>query len=298
MPTEIQDNPQQRTGCLKTLAIIFITMIVTVAITFWVLTRFIFPGQFTPVELSENEQVVLDQKLDLFSGWQLSSTGSESPGETLQPEKYSEQDADRRISLSERELNAMLANNTDLAERLAIDLSRDLASGKILIPLDPDFPLFGGTTLKLTAGLELAYSNSRPVVILKGVSIMGVPVPNAWLGGIKNVDLVSEFGNAGFWKAFADGVEMVKVEDGELVIELKSSNHKLILSWHERVARPLPGPGTSAQTGKSAPTGPCLNQAGFQGTAQENRMSCAQSGLPYPKGGLYRSRNCLLLRSC
>jgi hypothetical protein len=217
----IQDTQQNRSGCLKTLAIILLTMIVSVTLTFWVLTRFIFPGQFTPVELSQNEQVVLDQKLDLFSGWGQPAADAESDDAGVQPEKYSEQSADRRISLSERELNAMLANNTDLAQRLAIDLSSNLASGMLLIPLDPDFPIMGGKTLKLTAGLELAYRNSRPIVILKGVSVMGVPVPNAWLGGLKNVDLISEFGDAGFWKAFADGVEMVTVEDGQLVIELK-----------------------------------------------------------------------------
>ena len=218
---DIQDNQQNRSGCLKTLAIILLTMIVSVTLTFWVLTRFIFPSQFTPVELSQNEQVVLDQKLDLFSGWGQPAADAESDDAGVQPEKYSEQSADRRISLSERELNAMLANNTDLAQRLAIDLSSNLASGMLLIPLDPDFPIMGGKTLKLTAGLELAYRNSRPIVILKGVSVMGVPVPNAWLGGLKNVDLISEFGDAGFWKAFADGVEMVTVEDGQLVIELK-----------------------------------------------------------------------------
>ena len=218
---DIQDDQQNRSGCLKTLAIILLTMIVSVTLTFWVLTRFIFPSQFTPVELSQNEQVVLDQKLDLFSGWGQPAADAESDDAGVQPEKYSEQSADRRISLSERELNAMLANNTDLAQRLTIDLSRNLASGMLLIPLDPDFPIMGGKTLKLTAGLELAYRNSRPIVILKGVSVMGVPVPNAWLGGLKNVDLISEFGDAGFWKAFADGVEMVTVEDGQLVIELK-----------------------------------------------------------------------------
>jgi len=41
------------------------------------------------------------------------------------------------------------------------------------------------------------------------------------LGGVKNVDLVSEFGDGGFWKAFADGVAFVRVEDSQLVIRLK-----------------------------------------------------------------------------
>jgi len=60
------------------------------------------------------------------------------------------------------------------------------------------------------------------VVVLKGISLMGVPVPNAWLGGIKNIDLVQEFGgNQGAWKSFADGVETIQVEEGQLYIKLK-----------------------------------------------------------------------------
>ncbi|MCZ6565923.1 MAG: arginine N-succinyltransferase, partial [Gammaproteobacteria bacterium] len=67
-----------------------------------------------------------------------------------------------------------------------------------------------------------SFSNDRPVVILKGVSIMGVPIPNAWLGNLKNVDLVNEFGfDSGFWETFAAGVEYVKVQDEMLHIKLK-----------------------------------------------------------------------------
>ncbi len=217
-------NPEtERTsgGCLKITVIVLLTAAISIGVTFWVLTKFVFPQQFTPIELSEKEQSSLDKKLLAFQGWASQITPESESSDALQPEKYSESDEKRSIELSERELNGMLANNTDLAQRLAIDLSNDLASAKLLIPLDPDFPIMGGKTLKIAAGLELAYTNQRPVVILKGVSVMGVPVPAAWLGGIKNVDLVSEFGDAGFWKAFAEGVDLVKVEDSKLVIKLK-----------------------------------------------------------------------------
>ena len=54
------------------------------------------------------------------------------------------------------------------------------------------------------------------------MSIWGVPIPNAWLGGIKNVDLVQEFGyEAGFWQGFAAGVDDLQVEEGMLKIRLK-----------------------------------------------------------------------------
>lgn len=209
-------------GYLKTTGIILFTIAASVGITIWVLTQYIFPKQFTPVELSEKEQIQLEKKLTVFQGWGNSANALATTDDgPEQLEKYSEDNADRTIEFSERELNAMLANNTDLAQRLFIDLSDNLASGKLLIPLDPDFPIMGGKTLKLSASMELAYANGRPIIVLKGVSVMGVPVPNAWLGGLKNVDLVNEFGDAGFWKAFSEGVELVKVEEGHFKIKLK-----------------------------------------------------------------------------
>lgn len=142
--------------------------------------------------------------------------------EILEPEAYSEVGADRSISLSERELNALLAKNTDLARKLAIDLSENLMSAKLLVPVDEDFPILGGQILKVRAGVELAYYENRPIVVLKGVSIMGVPIPNAWLGGLKNIDLVEYYGTeSGFWKAFADGVDSIRIEDGGLTMVLK-----------------------------------------------------------------------------
>ena len=140
----------------------------------------------------------------------------------LTPEPYRESNADREIRLTERELNGLLAKNTDLAKKLAIDLSDDLASAKLLIPLDPELPFFGGKTLKVSAGMELRYSNQRPVAILKGVSIWGVPIPNEWLGGIKNIDLFREFGmDQGLWNTIAAGVADIHIENGNLTVRLK-----------------------------------------------------------------------------
>ena len=86
----------------------------------------------------------------------------------------------------------------------------------------PVFPLLGGQVIKVRAGVEFAYGDGGPAAVLRGISIMGVPLPNAWLGGIKNIDLVGEFGRQdGFWKSFAEGVEHIRVADGQLHIKLK-----------------------------------------------------------------------------
>lgn len=214
---------ERKFGCLSVFGIVLLTILVSVGLTIWAMNYYLFQKEFKPVTLNEKEENVLEKKLNgigIFGA--VKKENSQQEAEILIPEAYSEEGADRSIHFTEKELNALLAKNTDLANKLAIDLADNLASGKLLVPLDPDFPIMGGKTLKVSAGLELAYENARPIVILKGVSVMGVPIPNAWLGGIKNVDLIKEFGGEeGFWKAFADGVENIHVQEGRLFVQLK-----------------------------------------------------------------------------
>ncbi len=216
----------RRFGCLQVTVFIVLAMVVAAAVTFWVVRTYVFPSEFKPVALSDAEARVLDTKLQRLDSFEAAGVSAERVppvrSDDLRPERYSEAGASREIRFSERELNALLAKNTDLARKLAVDLSENLISAKLLVPVDPDFPILGGQILKVRAGLELAYAAGRPVVVLKGISVMGVPIPNAWLGGIKNIDLVREFGaDEGFWKAFAAGVELIRVEEGGLQIKLK-----------------------------------------------------------------------------
>ncbi len=218
-------EPGKRFSWLQLLAIVLVAMLVTIGITLWLVKVYLFPAEFTPVTLSSQEQQTLSKKLerlDPATASPGSATRSKPADDDMTPEPYSEEGASREVRFSERELNALLASNTDLARKVAVDLSDDLVSAKILVPLDPDFPVFGGKTLRVRTGVEFAYQDGRPIVKLKGVSLMGVPLPNAWLGGLKNIDLVQEFGNdEGFWKAFSDGVDAVQVEEGNLMIKLK-----------------------------------------------------------------------------
>lgn len=225
------DSMQKRgLGGLQVLAIVVLTMLVTVGITYWVLSTYIFAKEFKTVTLSPAEEQVLEDKLqvlglDLETAPDTAAAAGSADFDrqgNLKPKRYSEEGSRRDVSFSERELNALLANNTDLARKLAIRLSDDLVSARMLMPVDADFPILGGKILRASAGVEMAYREGRPVVIIKGVSIWGVPVPNAWLGNVKNIDLVGEFGaDQGFWKSFADGVQDIRVEDGLLRVQLK-----------------------------------------------------------------------------
>jgi hypothetical protein len=230
MTNEAETGASSRDGFSgrQVLGLLALVIVLTTGATWWFVRTFVYARDFTPVELSQDERRELGAKLRVLGV---------NPAEVLPrpkeadefdaegrlvPEKYAEDPGKRDVQLSERELNAMVASNPEFARRFAIDLSDRLASAKLLIPVDPDMPVLGGKTLRLTAGLELDYRQERPVVILRGVSVMGVPIPNAWLGGLKNVDLVGEFGgDPGFWKSFSDGVERIEIRDGELRVKLK-----------------------------------------------------------------------------
>jgi hypothetical protein len=226
-------EPSSNRSLLKTVLLVVAIAAITSVLTVWLTTRYLFPKEFTPVTLDAREEKALDAKIDRLDPIRPSRPPSRDPAAgksdkgrqptgTLAPEPYSEKGARREVAFTERELNALLATNTDLARKLAIDLSENLASAKLLVPLDPDMPFFGGKTLKLSAGLELRFAEGLPVVALKGISLWGVPIPNAWLGGIKNIDLVKQFGGqGGFWHTFAAGVEDIRVEEGRLTVRLR-----------------------------------------------------------------------------
>ncbi|MFT6257626.1 MAG: hypothetical protein ACJAT8_002166 [Cellvibrionaceae bacterium] len=219
----------------KLLLIIAATMLVTAGLTFFTIRTYIFPSPLTPVSLNAKEEQQLDQKLTRL-GWQVEprSAVTASSGDSrttdnvsadsdeLTPEAYREFDADRQVIFSEKEVNSMIGRNPDFAQRVAIDFSDNLASAKMLIPIPDDFPIMAGEILRVNTGLDIHLdANRRPVVALVGVSLMGVPIPNAWLGNMKNVNLVGEFGDRGFWNAFADGVDDIQIRDGELSIKLR-----------------------------------------------------------------------------
>lgn len=213
-----------RSRILQITAVVFIA---TVVLTAWWVKHNIYASQYVPITLRFGEQKVLQAKLarlersarvDRFSV-QKESDVIPAP---LEPEPYSEEGAQREISLTEKELNALIANNPEVAGRVAIDLSQDLVSIKLVVSMNEEIPVLGGKTLRLSLGLILGYADERPVVALKGVSLGGIPLPSAWLGNLKQKNLVDEFSTeGGFWHLFAAGVQDIKVKEKHIYVQLK-----------------------------------------------------------------------------
>lgn len=224
---ETSPEKESRPGCLRILGIAsVVALIIILVVAGWVKYN-IYASKLTPTELNAKEQKVLKSKLSLLME---SAQKDRSPGsldshtsaEALKPEPYSEVGAKREISLTEKELNWMIADEPEVARKVAIDLSEDLVSVKLVIPMDEDILILGGKTLRLNLGLILSYENSKPVVAIKGVSIGGIPMPNAWLGYMKERNLVEEFGTeTGFWKLFSEGINNLAVKEGHILISLK-----------------------------------------------------------------------------
>lgn len=219
---------QKRYGWLSIVGVLVSVILVTALLTAWWVKHNIYASKFTPTQLTGKEQQILDGKLARLEEAAHKHTAvqktakNHEPHAPLKPEPYTEEGAVREISLTEKEVNALIAKEPDMARRVAVDLSEDLVSVKVVMPMDQEIPVLGGKTLRLNLGVGLHYDKGKPTVALKGVSLGGIPLPNAWLGNLKHKNLVDEFGTEdGFWKLFAEGIDDIQVKEGHIRIKLK-----------------------------------------------------------------------------
>jgi len=215
------DNSQQvpsknKIGCLHVLLVVIVLLLAAILFSLWWLKRNAYASEFVPVELNHNEQMILEAKLNAVDP----STGVFSA--PTPPEAYSEEDEHRKIVFSQEELNAVLAKDPELSKRVKFHLGDQMVSLEFLTPMDPAFPVLGGKTFKFNMGLILSYTNNKPVVAVRGISLGGIPMPAFWWGNVKNKNLVEEFGTeGGFWDLFSKGVEYLEVKDGAFILHLK-----------------------------------------------------------------------------
>ena len=225
-------KPQRQFGCGQVLIIILLTALVSAGGMFWWAKRYLFAKELAPVALSVEETQQLDQKLQLLEEAAMGRDFPAAPveGQVLETadqdsnaEAYSEMSANREIELSEREVNALIAkNDPDAAKHFAVDLSKDLVSLKVIVPVDEDALIMGGKTIRIKMGVGARYDAGKLQLVLRGISLGGIPMPSAWLGDLKGKDFIQEFGeNGGFWKQFSDGIEHLEVQDGRIKVKLR-----------------------------------------------------------------------------
>ncbi len=188
-------------GCLI-LILLLLAGLVGAAVAVWWVQR-----PMKPVELSEPEWQVVQEKLQ-------PAEEEVRPDDTYVP-------GVRHIVITERELNGLLERETGMGDRVRFALDRGAINAYVALPVPEDFPLLGGVTVRARGRFAVDARESEPAVArLEDVSVFGISLPSAWLGGIKGRDLIGETLGTGDG-GLIPGIREFTVMPGEMRIELE-----------------------------------------------------------------------------
>lgn len=154
---------------------------------YWWFKRHLDARALEPVRLAEAEARAFEAKLQTLAaaGESVATPGSQ-PGSATADE--------RTLQISGREINAFLAER-GLGENIRVELARDLLHIAMIVPIPADsgLPLLAGANLRLRFSLDAACDpQAGPRFAIRDVRLGGVPLPDAWLGGIKGLNWVDQ----------------------------------------------------------------------------------------------------------
>ena len=85
-----------------------------------------------------------------------------------------------------------------------------------------DFPIGGGRMFRARGRFRISLGNGgKPYAILDDVTVFGISLPKAWLGGIKGENLLGEAMTGNNQSPVLNGIKSLRVEPGVLVLELE-----------------------------------------------------------------------------
>ncbi len=204
-------------GCGGLLVLVLLVF-ATVAGTIWWIQR-----PIRPVVLSPQEKSVVEKKIqELETGTvPLGMPGADSAAteKTAAADPGGYVPGEKVLRLTEREINGLLNLNTDLGEKVRLEFARDAVNAYLAIPIPEDFPIGAGTVFRMRGRFKVSIGNGgQPYAILEDVTIFGLSLPKAWLGGIKGENLLGEALGEG---PRLQGIKSLKVEPGALVLEVE-----------------------------------------------------------------------------
>jgi hypothetical protein len=126
------------------------------------------------------------------------------------------------IKLSDREINGLLNANTDLGKTVRIEFARDAVNAYVVVPIPQDFPVCGGKMFRARGRFALSLGNGgQPYAILEDVTVFGLSLPKAWLGGIKGENLLGKATGERNGAPVLRGIKSLRLEPGALVLEVE-----------------------------------------------------------------------------
>ncbi len=189
-------TPPMKSRLVKGLIVLAVIALVLGGVWWW------HNRPIQPVVLTAQEKVEVEAKVEAI----------QKPAEP----KYEK--GGKEIILTERELNGLLNEKTTLGKTVSFQLATNAIHARVETDLDPDLPILGGRHLKARARFLVSEVPGKAAFVLDDLTVWGVSLPNAWLGGLKGHDLLGEVlgGNGGK----VAGVEEFKIESGKLIIRL------------------------------------------------------------------------------
>lgn len=206
-------------GC-GALLLLVLMLAATVAVTIWWIQR-----PIRPVVLSPQEKIAVDGKIKELEGGtiplgtQPPTAEKASPIATPTPDPRTYVPGSKTLKLTEREINGLLNLNTELGDKVRLEFATDAINAYMAIPVPQDFPIAAGTTIRMRGRFKVSIGGEgKPFAVLEDVTIFGLSLPKAWLGGIKGENLLGE---ALGGQPVVHGIKSLKVEPGALVIEVE-----------------------------------------------------------------------------
>ena len=192
-----------------------LVIIAAVAITLWWVQR-----PIKPVVLSAKEKAVVEEKLRAVEDTNVPpGTISQRPARSPQSTYVPGQKVSRH---TQREVNGLLNANTDLGNAVRLEFDRDAVNAYLAVPIPPDFPIFGGRMFRARGRFLLSLGNAgKPYAILQDVTVLGLSLPKAWLGGLKGENLLGDAIGQKNGSPVLRGVKSLRVEPGALVLEVE-----------------------------------------------------------------------------
>jgi hypothetical protein len=216
-------------GC-GTLIALLLVIVATVVITLWWIQR-----PIKPVVLSAQEKATVEEKLQRIGGGNvppshhLQTQGGAPPPTTTtaaadanlgQGQPYTP--GSKVFRLTEREINGLLNANTDLGKSVRLEFARDAVNAYVAVPIPKDFPVCGGTTFRARGRFRVSLGqDATPYAILDDVTVFGLSLPKAWLGGLKGENLIGEAVGERNGKPVLRGIKSLRIEPGALVLEVE-----------------------------------------------------------------------------
>ncbi|MBX7207647.1 MAG: hypothetical protein K1X78_05025 [Verrucomicrobiaceae bacterium] len=212
-------SPRPGSSWGKKLLIVLLVLLaccgITAAATAWWVKRNVYASPFKPVSLTQAEQKAYDEKVGVLNA------GGSTATISTNGDKNAASDDKRTLVVTDKEINAWIATQ-GLGDQIKVDLGDGSAAATLIAPVDKDVPVIGGKTFRIRVGLATgAKADGSVSLAVSDVSIGGVPVPNAWLGDLKGVNLLADkTGRDPVVKRFLAGIREFQIKSGEIRVRL------------------------------------------------------------------------------